>query len=371
MKKKIKVLQFPILNARGGITQYAINNWKFINQDIFQFDFATLSKKLDFENELTRDGCKVHYLSCSAEMNKKQFMEEMDGILENHYDVIHLHTSYWKSFLVEKLAKKHKIPKIIVHAHSTMIDIDDECKRGEALKRHEEIKKLFDTSLATHFCACSRKAAEWLFGEQIPKEKICILENAIDIEKFSYKPEIREIYRKKLGVSNCFVIGNVARFVYPKNHAFLIDVFKKISEKILEARLLLVGDGKLLEEMKRKCRDYKIEDKVIFLGKRDDVSELMQAMDVFCLPSRFEGLPIVLIEAQCNGLRCFVSDSISDEVKITDRVVLSKLDVQIWNENIVGLFEGFYREGTNLLQVKKMGFSIHEQIRKIEKLYNS
>ncbi|HAN43805.1 MAG TPA: hypothetical protein DCP97_00290, partial [Ruminococcaceae bacterium] len=241
MDKKFKVLQFPIANAKGGVTQYALNNWQYINKDKFQFDFATLSKKLDFADDLAAQGCKIHYISCYAEENKSQFVTEVDKALSEGYDAVHIHTSYWKSFLVEELAVKHKIPKIIVHSHSTMVDILDDNKRASAVELHERQKKNFSADLATHFCACSQAAADWLFGEQIPKDKIKILNNAINVDDFSYNPIIRKEYRRKLGVDNCFVLGNIGRFVYQKNHDFLIDVFNEAAAAIPNAKLLLVG----------------------------------------------------------------------------------------------------------------------------------
>lgn len=370
MKKKIRVLQFPIANARGGITQYVLNNWHFIDRKRFHFDFVTLNKRIDFENELLADGCKIHCLSCYAEENEKKFIDEMSNILSIGYDIVHLHTGYWKGFLVEELARKYGASKIIVHAHTTMIDILDDRIRQEALKKHERLKALFNVEMATHYCACSKEAADWLFGEQIPRNKIRIFKNAIDVNKFFYKPNIRKSYRKKIGVEDCFVIGNVGRFVYQKNHEFLLDVFQAINKEMKDTRLLLIGDGELLESMKEKAKIDGIENKVLFMGKRKDVAELMQAMDIFCLPSRFEGLGMVLIEAQCNGLNCIASENVPKEAKITKHLVFLPLDIQVWKENIVRRYNNFHREKSDMRQIIKMGFSMTTQIKEVEELYN-
>ncbi len=366
--KKIRVLQFPIANAKGGITQYALKNWEFIDKSRFQFDFATLSKKLDFEQELTEQGCKVHYISCYAEDDEKQFIKEIEKIFDEGYDVIHLHTSYWKTFLVEELAIKYGIPKIIVHSHSTMIDILDDKKRKEAIIIHNERKKQFSTLLATDFCACSQIAGHWLFGEQIPKNKIRIMKNAIDVNEFSYNIDVRKKYRKKFGLDGCFVLGHVGRFVFQKNHDFLIDIFKNVSEKISDAVLVLIGTGKLEEKIRGKVKLYGLEDKVVFMGKRNDVNYLLQAMDLFLLPSRFEGLPIVLVEAQTSGIKCLASSVITNEVAITNNIGFLSSNINEWSERIVYYSKG-YKRVKNDEMITKAGYNIRNQIKKVEQLY--
>ena len=120
--KKIKVLQFPMGNSKDGVTQYALENWRFIDKSRFQFDFATLSKeRLDFEDRLASQGCKVHYIACHAEIDREQFIRDMHKIFDESYDVLHLHTSSWKSFLVEQIAIERKVPVIIVHSISVTI----------------------------------------------------------------------------------------------------------------------------------------------------------------------------------------------------------------------------------------------------------
>lgn len=320
--KKIKILQFPIANSFGGITHYALNNWKWMNKDIFQCDFATMSKKIDFADEILASGSNIHYISCYAEENEEQFRKDVCKILEEGYDVVHLHTKQWKSFIMEELCKECGIPKVIVHSHSTGIDTLDPIKRKIETELHEKTKMKFNTSLATDFWACSRLAADFLFGKQIPKEKIRIMNNAIDIDKFEYNESIRKQYRHKYNLENCFVIGNIARFVYQKNHEFLIEVFAELEKLIPESRLLLIGDGELRDDIEDKVKKLGIEKKVIFLGKIKDVNNWYQAMDVFCLPSRFEGLPITVVEAQAAGLPCVISDTITDEVQIEQSVSL-------------------------------------------------
>lgn len=367
--KKIKVLQFPVANARGGITQYALQNWRFIDKSRFQFDFATRSKNLDFANELVTQGCKIHYLSCSSEENEEQFIKEFNKILDEGYDAIHLHTSFWKGYLVEKLAMERKCPVVIIHSHSTMIDISDNKKRNEYIKKHNFYKNTLPKEYATDFCACSGLAADWLFGEQISRNNINILKNAIDVSKYSFSPNVRKKYRKELGLDECFVIGHIGRFTYSKNHKMIIDIFKRIYEKMPNSRLMLIGGGELEANIRHKIKAYELEDVVLFMGKRTDVPELLQAMDVFLLPSHFEGLGLVLIEAQASGLKCLTSKGVPKEAKITPNLNYISNSVSDWIEAIEKVAKGYERKKNDEL-ILKAGYDLREQIKIIEKLYS-
>lgn len=365
--KKIRILQFPIANSRGGMTQYALTNWKWMDKDKFECDFVTMSKHLDFEAEVLAMGSRIFYISCYAEDNKSQFVKEFDEILNKGYDVVHLHTKQWKSFLMEEICKIHHVPKVIVHAHNTGIDTVDPVKRSAEERLHEKVKKEFNIELATDFWSCSRMAAEFLFGEQIPQNRIKIMPNAIELEKFKYKQNIRDGYRKRFGLENCFVIGHVGRFVYQKNHQFLLEVFHSLLQIEENAKLILLGEGELSLEVRRQVRHLNIGDKVLFLGRRDDISNWYQAMDVFCLPSRFEGLPISMIEAQAAGLPCVGSIEITEEVEITNHIMRLPLDVEMWREQILNYRDIIRKD--NQMPLKNAGYDIRRQIKVIEKSY--
>ena len=369
--QKFRILQFPVRNTAGGSTQYALNNWEYIDKTRFQFDFATLDGKLDFEEKLTAQDCNVHYIPCSAESDLDRFIAGFNAILDLGYDAVHLHTNYWKSFTVEELAKAKNIPVIIVHSHCAELggaaaNVD----REEAIARHNRQKAKFDPALATHFCACSRLAADWLFGPQIPREKIRILANAIDVDRFSYNPHARERCRHKLGLEDSFVVGHVGRFEYQKNHDFLIDVFAEASKQIPNAKLMLIGIGTLFDEVKAKVRRLGLSDKAIFLGKRSDMAELYHAMDLFVLPSRFEGLPISMVEAQCSGLKCYASENIADELKIATYAHYLPLSNEVWSKEIIETAHKSCERRDRSAEVAAAGYSIHEQIKVLERIYS-
>lgn len=370
-KEKIKVLQFTVAAGKGGRTLYVLNNWKHIDKSRFQFDFITFSPTLDFEQELLDEGCKVFHMSCYPEQNREKFIQELDVVLDQGYDAIHIHTSFWADTIVEERAKAKGIKKIIIHSHSTGFASGtkkyDVTKEEDMLRLHNAIKENLSIDIATDYWACSEPAAEWLYGKQIPKTKIKIMKNAIDASSFAYNPQMREMYRKELGLEGFYVYGIVGRLAYEKNQDFLLQVFKKICDERNDCKLIIVGHGEKEMEYKEFVRENKLENKVIFTGFRTDVNCLLQAMDCLCMPSKFEGFPIVLVEAQASGLRCVVSDIITKEVLISDLIQSIPLEQERWVEELNKIKVVNREEYAEI--IREVGFDIKEQILKLENLY--
>lgn len=365
---KIKVLQFPF-SSNSGVTTYATKNWEYIDKNKFDFDFVVVRKhfNLAWEEKIIQSGAGIKELFYSAQQQEELYAEHLRRLLSAHYDVVHLHTSFWKRLTIEQIAIERDIPKIIVHAHNTGLEVSGSYDQA-AYDRHCEIKKKINKNLATNFCACSKAAADWLFGENIPEERIQILKNAIEVEEYIYNKDIRDKYRCDLNLDGCFVIGCVGRLSYQKNQEFLLTVIHDIADKVKNVRLLLVGEGPLENELKSQVQRLGIENQVIFLGQRNDVPELLQSMDVFCLPSRFEGLGIVLVEAQASGLICFGSECVVDEVCVTDNLTRLPLDAAVWSEAIASVSSGYQRE--NMYdQITDAGYNLKFQIKNVEKLY--
>lgn len=378
MERKIKVLQMPIRNSKGGITRYALNTWKALDKSMFQCDFVTFSSYLDYADEVVAAGSKIHYVSCYAEENEEQFIKEIRNTLGQGYDVVHIYTNHWKSLLVEKLCVEFQLPKVIVHAVNGGVDVlpGNNHSFDEERDKHEQVKAEFSESFATDFWACSKMAADFLFGEQISREKIKIMPVPIDLGKFVFDSGMRNKYREKYGLEGCFVMGHVGRFEYQKNHEFLIKVFYEVSRSVDSARLLLLGDGKLMADIKNQVKELGIEDKVIFLGRFEDVCDWWyQAMDVFCLPSRFEGQPAVLIEAQASYLPCVYSDLITDDAAVNDNVFRIPLEVDTWKQRLIMLSQNQdesarkQHEKVCLEALQKRGCDINLEIKNIEKEY--
>lgn len=367
--RKIRILHFPILNTNGGVTRTAMKLWKFIDHDRFQFGFATCGGKLSFEQDLIDEGCKVHYISCYAEQNPEQFRKELREILEDGYDAIHLNTGWWKSFEAERAAKEAGVKLILIHANNIFVDVNDDERRKREVMVHEKCKKKFTEEMATHFLACSQPAAEFLFGPQISRDKIKIFHYALDLSKFTFNENKRNEMRNRLGLVGKFVIGDVGRMAYQKNLKFLIECFYEIQVKEDRAVLLLVGNGYLEPELRAQVKEYGIEEKVIFAGAVNNVEDYMQAMDVFAFPTLFEGLGIVVVEAQAVGLKCVCSTGVPKEAMLTDNVKYLELEKEEWIDEILKYSDGYTRVKTDD-QIRNAGYDITEEIKVLENIYS-
>ena len=364
--KKIKVLHRAATTGIGGVEQNVMNYYRHMDRERFQFDFLTRNAKLAEYKEVKELGINVKTFTATERSDKNLLIKEINQILDEGYDIIHMNTSYWVGFLIEELAMERHIPKVIVHSHSAGIDLGQ--GRERALEIHEYYKEKFDMRYATDCWACSRLAADWLFGPQIPRNDIRIIKNAVNIQKYSFNQNLRLQARNKLGLDNCFVIGHIGRFAYQKNHEFLIKVFAGIFKKNDKARLVLIGEGGGMSAIKAMVQEMELEEAVNFLGWQDNVNELLSAIDLFVLPSRLEGLPVVLVEAQDSGVRCIISDCITDEACITDNVDRLPLDEDEWIQKIGTYMEGYDRADMRE-KITAAGYDIAEQAAVLEKYY--
>ena len=336
--KKIKVLYFVDRLRHGGIQQLAVEMAKKMPDDV-QMDFLVLNDGITYPLEDSIKELGLNLYKVDAWINNItdyiNYYRKLNEFFAKHndYNAIHINTSS-KNFLILKLAKKYNIPIRIAHSHNTGFQTRNKIKIlvGDVFK---PLLKRY----ATHFFACSKIAGEWLFGKKsVDKGKVIIIHNAVDYDKYKFDNGVRNRIRKELDIEDKLVIGNVGRFTIQKNHTLLIDIFKEIYIKNEKSILMLVGVGEKEDETKQKVKDLGLQDKVLFLGYRNNVNELMQAMDVFVMPSLYEGLPVVGIEAQASGIPCFMSkDVITNEVKIAKNVKFIPLDnsAEKWAEIIL------------------------------------
>lgn len=351
----------------GGAQAFVMNVFRNINRENIEFDFlVTASKRCAYDDEIKALGGNIYYISSRRKGVLKNWIELKQFFRFHKYECIHFHTSCPSYIEPIIAAKKAGVKKIILHSHSSS---------GPYGFYHKLMRIIYRPQIkyfATHFFACSMLAAEWMYGKYIPFDKIAIIPNGIETYKFRYNEEIRYEKRREIGIGqDKQLIGHVGRFSNVKNHDFLINVFKAIHEKEKNSNLLLVGDGILLEDIKRKVNQLGISNEVLFLTNRNDISELMQAMDVFILPSFYEGLPVTLVEAQATGLPCIVSNTVSSESKLTNLVEFISLDASIchWRDAIISRFG----KNNNRIQfsdmVKNSGFDITEIAQMLEKVY--
>ena len=370
MNEPVKVLYFVDRMLRGGIQSLVIDWVSRFDKEKIHVDFLLLDdgNKYELEETLKELGCNVYKLDNIWIRNPIDFIIEakaLDSFFKEHndYKVIHLHSTS-KNYLVLKYAKKYGIPIRIAHSHNIDFQTNNSIKKiiGNLLKK--ELVKY-----STDFFACSMIAGEWLFGKNIVESnRFTVIHNAVDHDKYKFNDESRKSIRKDFNINdNEIVVGHVGRFEKQKNHEFLIDVFKKISDENSNYKLLLVGTGSLENDIKEKVKSLNIEDKVIFAGFRNDVDKVMQAMDIFVFPSKFEGLGLVLVEAQASGMPCIATkDTIPKEVKINENFFFVSLNINDWVDQIIKVDLQRIESINNL---KKEKYLIEDVIRELESFY--
>lgn len=313
--KIIRVAQVIGIAGTGGVESCIMNYYRHIDKTKIQFDFLVEStSKIINKDDIEKMGGKIITIP-SYRKNIFKFILELKKIFEKEkYDIVHSNMNTLSVFVLYA-AKKAKIKIRIAHSHSTTNK--KEWKKNMIKNMLKPFSKLY----ATHYFACGELAGRWMFGNKtFNKGKVKIINNAIDIRKFKFDPNIRKKIRSELKLDDSFVIGHIGRFMKQKNHKFLIDIFNEYQYKVPNSVLLLVGEGSLFEKIKKMVEEKGLSDKVVFVGAVVNPEEYYQAMDCFVLPSLYEGLPVVGIEAQANGLPLLLSNSITKEVVINDNV---------------------------------------------------
>ena len=269
----------------GGVESVVMNYYRNIDKSKVQFHFICDEDSTDIPyDEIEKLGGKVIVVPPYQKLFKYQ--KELYKIFkENNYKIVHSHINALSVFPL-RVAKKAGVPIRIAHSHST--SNKKEWKKNIV----KNILRPFSKLYANKFFACTKHAGEWLFGKKIIERKeLNVINNAIDLKKFEFNEKTREDLRKELGIKeDTIVIGHIGRFMRQKNHEFLIDVFNELYKKNQNTVLILIGQGPLLNEIKQKVRDLKIEDKVKFMGQITDVERYYNIMDVFVFPSIYEGL---------------------------------------------------------------------------------
>ncbi len=315
----------------GGVEAVVMNYYKNIDRTKIQFDFLCDDDSTDIPyEEIEKLGGKVILIPPYQHVIK--YERKLYQILkEENYKIVHSHINTLSIFPL-RVAKKANVPVRIAHSHSTTN------KKEWKKNLLKQVFRPFSKIYATHYFACSELAGRWLFTDKtFDNNEVYVLNNAIDIEKFSYNEKIRKAKRKELGISDDqLIIGHIGRFVEQKNHRFLIELFKEFKKKNKNAILLLAGKGPLMEEMQVKVKELNIEENVKFLGQRSDVNELYQAFDMFWFPSLYEGLGMVLVEAQAAGCYCVASTEVPQEANVTEKVKFYDLkdNITVWAANI-------------------------------------
>ena len=348
----------------GGVESVVMNYYRNIDRNKIQFDFICDEDSTDIPyEEIEKMGGKVILIPPYQKIFK--YHKELKRVLkEENYQIVHSHINTLSVFSLFA-AKCAGVPVRIAHSHSTT---NKKEKRKNLMK---QILRPFSKIFATDYMCCSELAGRWLFGnKEYDKGNVYLLNNAIDLDKFKYDEKIRREKRNELNINDdTLVIGHVGRFVEQKNHKFLIDIFNEVYKQNKNSILLLVGQGPLMGEIKEKVKKFGIEDNVKFLGQRSDTAELYQAMDMFLFPSLYEGLGMVLIEAQASGLPCLASTEVPSIAKINNNFEFVDLheDIKKWYESINKMLK--MNEVRNDMKNVANGYDIKIEAKKIEKFY--
>lgn len=362
----MKILYVLSYLSKNGGVQSVVNNYtsQLMKCNNITIDFLTL---LPNDEEMVKSiellGGHVYQIAGSEEKKLSLFIKEIKRFFKDHhdYDIIHSHQTNLDLFYLRE-AKKWKIPVRIMHAHNTNCDISK--IRMEAIKISSRI-------YANYFFACSLESGKWMYGNKIADgNKFYVINNAILFDKYAYDEKTREKYRKINKLDKKFVIGNVSRMTSTKNHSFLIDVFYEIKKMDKSAKLFLVGEGPLKEELVEKVKKLGIQNDVIFYGLSNEVNNLLQMMDVFVLPSLFEGVPVSIIEAASSGIKYVISENIDSHLEKNELELKLNLSdgAKAWANEIYAFAKKYDRKNEKKL-IEKSGFDIEVESKKLVQIY--
>lgn len=361
--KPIKILQiFTVLN-KGGAETNLMNYYRNMDKNEFQMDFLVHRENGFFEQEILNSGSKIYRLPPILPWKLKEYKRAVKDFFDQHsdYDIIHGQCSELGVFIYEE-AKRRNIPVIIAHAHNAKMD------RDKKLAFRILWKKRMRKSINTYF-TCGKEAAENLFGKELAK-KAFQMNNAIEVENFKFNVEVRNQKRAELNADKTINLVNIGRFNTQKNQLFLLDIFAEILKQNNNYQLFLVGQGELENRLKEKVKKLNLEKNVRFLGLRNDVSELLQAMDCFLFPSLHEGFSVAFVEAQTTGIQCVISDGVPAEsilVKENVQVISLKENAEQWANKILEI-KNFERKDVSKT-IKEKGYDIKENAKKMEEKY--
>lgn len=344
----------------NGITAVIMNYYKNMDKSDMQIDFVVINEVAQkFRDEIEPNGSKIFYIRRNR--NPIYYMMRLTKLIKSgNYDIVHIHGNS-AMMLLDMLPAKIAGAKVrIAHSHNTTCD---------HLMAHRLLNPIFK-KMYTHTLACSDSAGKWLF----PHRDFTVLKNSIDLSRFRYDEQIRDEYRRKLGIEDKKIIGHIGNFIPQKNHAFLLEAFAEALKKDSNCVLLMLGIGVLMDEMKEKAKSLGIEENVIFFGVTFEAYGYMQAMDMFVFPSLFEGLALVALEAQASGLPCVFSKAMPEESKMSPNTEFLTIDDKnVWAERMVAASIDNRKQASNnaINELRNNGFDIKENAATLNEFYRA
>ena len=359
----IKVL-FLVHNLRvsNGVASFAMNYFRLLERSQIQMDFAIYSDiETPYYEEIKTAGSKCFILP-SIKKPHAHYRACRQILKSEKYDIVHDNTLL-VSIPMMQAARNAGVPTRILHSHSAGLgETPIKAKRNKFFLPALKL-------LSTDYAACSDLAAKTMFG----KKEYHFVPNIVSESRLDYSPEIRTSIRKKMGVSNKLVIGTVGRLSPPKNPFFALEIIKELAKIRQDIEYWWIGSGSLDDDFRNKISEMKLDEFVRFFGSREDVSDYYQAMDIFLLPSIFEGLPVTGIEAQIMGLPCVVSDNVTREMVFTELVhfVSIRKSSDEWARNIVDLLSPKNNRRSYKEELRKSPFSEYGAGQNLTDIYKS
>ena len=362
--ERIKVLHFGLGANRGGIETYLYKLASGIDRSKFSFSFIDTSKATPcFYQELIDLGCRFYKITPrkSSILRNKKDLERL--FKEHHFDIFHCHINTL-SYIEPIVVALHHNVKVIVHSRNAGTS-------GSKITRLLHLLNSFRLPKNITCISVSTLAGDWLFGKST---EFKVYNNGVDLEVFRFDQFSRASIREALGVSqNDFLVGHVGAFLPAKNQTFVIDVFNEIIKIRPESKLVMVGDGVLIGRSIQRVRQLRLLEHVHFTGKREDISSMLSAMDLFLFPSFYEGFPNAVLEAQATGLPCLVSTNVTDEVIIqgNSRRIPLDLDASSWARHAINLMGVSVDRSSAHHAIADAGFSVEAELARVEELYLS
>lgn len=361
MEKVKRILQILTTMNRGGAETMVMNHYRALDKSKYQFDFLVhRSEEGAYESEIREMGGRIYRAMPIRPNSYHKYFKFLDAFFKEHaseYIAVHAHIQENSGFAF-KYAAKYGIFNRICTSHIADLPIDYKYPFRLFASR-------FLNKYVTGRMACGDKAGKTLYG----KHPFIVLHNAINSSQFRYDTEVRNAVREELGVGNSFVIGNTARFGHVKNHAFMLDILSEIIKIKKDVVMLFLGDGEERPRIEKQIEEKHLQKYVRLLGVRPDVYRIIQAYDIFLFPSKLEGLPVSVIEAQAAGLTCFLSDLIDNSVDITGDITFMSLNEspEEWAKRIVSGIP--YERKDNRAKIVKAGYDVEDNIGKLLALY--
>lgn len=369
---KIKLLFYTELWANAGIESVIMSLFRNFDLNRIQVDIMASQNISDFyDDEIKRlGGRKIITLASKYTSPAKRMIANQEAFAnatrENKYDIVHLHMCNAASMVYGKIAKDNGVKVVVYHSHNTNLSTNHRMIKTAV----HTLCKLRYEKYADILFSCSDLASKWMFTPQsISQNKVVLVKNAIDLNKFEFNEIVRAEYRKKLSIDNKFVVGHIGRFAIAKNHPFIIDIFSALHKLNKDSTLLLIGEGEDEDAIRSKVHQLGLDDSVIFYGTTKEIPQMLWAMDAFLLPSFFEGNPVVGIEAQAASTPCFFADTITKMCKLTDIVSFISLDTppEKWAESLLSV-AGRKRTPTKDM-MKQEGYDITQVAAMVQALY--